>query len=157
MAPERLATHLGLALTLYCGLIWTAMEAWSGQARERGQLRPAWRPVSVLFVLVVFVQCLLGALVAGNHAGLVDNDWPLMNGWFFPTDYSAGSFWATVAHSQAAVQFNHRMVAYAVVIAAGGRGVPGHAFASCRAAAKELSTVLAGLGACCRPAWGSRP
>src|SRR5579871_4962208 len=34
VAPERLATHLGLALVLYGALIWTAMEAWSGQARS---------------------------------------------------------------------------------------------------------------------------
>ena len=120
VAPERLAIHLGLALILYGALIWTAMEAWSGQARDRGQLRTAWRPVAILFAGAVFTQCLLGALVAGNQAGLVYNDWPLMNGWFFPPGYGAGSFWGTVAHSQAAVQFNHRMAAYAVVIGAVG-------------------------------------
>ena len=33
VAPERLATHLGLALILFCLLIWTALEAWSGPGR----------------------------------------------------------------------------------------------------------------------------
>ena len=32
------------------------------------------------FLAGVFLQCLLGALVAGNRAGLVYNDWPMMDG-----------------------------------------------------------------------------
>lgn len=120
VAPERLATHLGLALLLYCALIWTAMEAWSGQGRLRAARTGAWPTAALIFLGLVFLQCLLGALVAGNQAGLIDNDWPLMNGDVFPAGYLKGSLWATLAHSQPAVQFNHRMVAYAVVIAATG-------------------------------------
>jgi cytochrome c oxidase assembly protein subunit 15 len=121
VAPERLATHLGLALILYCALIWTAMEAWSGQGRQRDARTGGWRGAALAFLGFVFFQCLLGALVAGNQAGLIDNDWPLMNGDFIPADYAkAGGLWATIAHGQSAVQFNHRMVAYAVVVAAIG-------------------------------------
>jgi cytochrome c oxidase assembly protein subunit 15 len=121
VAPERLATHLGLALVLYCALIWTAMEAWSGQGRQRFARTGAWPLAAMGFLGVVYFQCLLGALVAGNQAGLIDNDWPLMNGDFIPSDYAkAGGLWATLAHGQSAVQFNHRMVAYAVVVAAIG-------------------------------------
>ena len=80
----------------------------------------AWPTVTTLFLCLVFFQCLLGALVAGNQAGLIDNDWPLMNGDVFPAGYAKATLWATLAHSQPAVQFNHRMVAYAVVIAAMG-------------------------------------
>jgi len=120
VAPERLATHLGLALILYGALIWTAMEAWSGQARAHAARNGAWPAFSLVFLGMVFLQCLLGALAAGNQAGLIDNDWPLMNGDVFPADYAKASLWATLAHSQAATQFNHRMLAYAVVIAAVG-------------------------------------
>jgi cytochrome c oxidase assembly protein subunit 15 len=120
VAPERLATHLGLALVLYCALIWTAMEAWNGQARLRATRTGAWPTAALVFLGLVFFQCLLGALVAGNQAGLIDNDWPLMNGDVFPAGYAKATLWATLAHSQPAVQFNHRMVAYAVVIAATG-------------------------------------
>jgi cytochrome c oxidase assembly protein subunit 15 len=120
VAPERLMIHLGLALALFCALIWTAMEAWSGQARLRASRTGAWPAAASVFLGLVFIQCLLGALVAGNQAGLIDTDWPLMNGDLFPAGYAKASLWATLAHSQAAVQFNHRMVAYAVVIAAVG-------------------------------------
>ncbi len=113
VAPERLAIHLGLALILYCALIWTAWEAWAGQARAA---RPGrWRPVAAVLAVLVYLQCLLGALVAGNKAGLVYNDWPRMNGAWFPKGYAIGGLWRTLLHSQAAVQFNHRIGAYVVL------------------------------------------
>lgn len=116
VAPERLAAHLGLALILYCALIWTALEAWSGGARIAGRRRDGWTIASAVLAAGVFVQCLLGALVAGGKAGLIDNDWPLMDGSVVPADYWQGSFWATLAHGPAAVQFNHRLAAYALLL-----------------------------------------
>jgi cytochrome c oxidase assembly protein subunit 15 len=65
---------------------------------------------------MVFLQCILGALTAGNHAGLVDADWPLMAGSIFPVDYWQGSAVATLVHGASAVQFNHRFVAYGLAI-----------------------------------------
>jgi heme a synthase len=117
VAPERLATHLGLALVLFCALVWTGLEAWSGQARARRSDR--WNRASGLFAGGVFLQCLMGALVAGNHAGLIDGDWPLMAGRVFPEDYWQGGVRATFVHGLAAVQFDHRILAYALLVAAG--------------------------------------
>jgi cytochrome c oxidase assembly protein subunit 15 len=119
VAPERLATHLGLALILFVALIWTALEAWNGETRVANERRGGgWSAGSAALAGAVFLQCLLGALVAGNQAGLVDNDWPLMNGRVFPDDYVAGGLWTTLAHSLPAVQFNHRIGAYLIFVAA---------------------------------------
>lgn len=115
VAPERLAIHLGLAFALLGALVWTALDAWAGAPRQT--VPSAWSRGSLALVGLIFLQILLGALVAGNDAGLVYNDWPLMNGALVPHDYAGGSLWATVAHSQAAVQFNHRLVAYLLTIA----------------------------------------
>jgi cytochrome c oxidase assembly protein subunit 15 len=117
VAPERLAAHLGLALILLSALIWTGLEAgWGGGERTRAPAR-GWRTVALIFAGGVYLQCLLGALVAGNHAGLANADWPLMSGRAFPTDYwQAGGFWTTVAHGMAAVQFNHRLLAYGLAV-----------------------------------------
>ncbi len=115
VAPERLAVHLGLALLLLSALVWTGLEAWSGERRQDGSARRGWRWPSAIFAGGVFLQCLMGALVAGGGAGRVDNDWPLMDGHVFPVDYWQGSVWATLAHGRAAVQFNHRMLAYGLV------------------------------------------
>ena len=118
VAPERLAAHLGLALILFVSLIWTGLEAWRGPAPAGERRRDGWTWASAAFAFGVFLQCLLGALVAGNKAGLIDSDWPLMAGKFVPPDYFRGNLWSTLAHNAPAVQFNHRLLAYALL--AGG-------------------------------------
>ncbi|HEY2480654.1 MAG TPA: COX15/CtaA family protein [Caulobacteraceae bacterium] len=117
VAPERLAVHLGLALVLFSATVWTALEAWFGPGEGLHPRSRGWVWASAGFLAAVFVQCLLGALVAGNHAGLVDADWPLMGGRVFPDGYWQGNLWGTLAHSLPAVQFNHRVLAYGLVTA----------------------------------------
>ena len=114
VAPERLAIHLGLAFALLGALVWTALDAWSGAPRQT--VPSPWNRGAWGLIGLIFLQILLGALVAGNDAGLVYNDWPLMNGALFPQDYGGQGLWGTLAHSQAAVQFNHRMVAYLLTV-----------------------------------------
>lgn len=116
VAPERLMTHLGLAFALFAMLLWTGFDAWAGAARQT--LPSPWGRRAAIVAGMIYVQVLLGALVAGNKAGLVFNDWPLMNGRFFPDDYWAGSLWASLAHSQGAVQLHHRLFAYLLTILA---------------------------------------
>jgi cytochrome c oxidase assembly protein subunit 15 len=116
VAPERLAIHLGLAFALLGALVWTALDAWAGWARQT--LPSPWGRRALWLTGLIYLQVLLGALVAGNHAGLIYNDWPLMNGRFFPADYAGPGFWATLAHSQGAVQLHHRLVAYLLVAVA---------------------------------------
>jgi cytochrome c oxidase assembly protein subunit 15 len=119
VAPERLATHLGLALVVFCACIWTGLEAWWGKARPTyGE--GSWRTLGLGLPALAFVQSLLGALVAGNQAGQIYNDWPLMNGQVFPQDYwlNGQGLWRTLFHSQAAVQFDHRIGAYLLFLCA---------------------------------------
>ena len=116
VAPERLMIHLGLAFALLAALVWTALDAWAGWARQT--LPSAWGGRALGLLGLIYLQILLGALVAGNDAGLVYNDWPLFNGKLAPADYTAGGFWATLAHSQGAVQLHHRLVAYLLLIVA---------------------------------------
>lgn len=119
VAPERLATHLGLALILYCACIWTGLEAWFGRSRAVHDPSPVWRWATPALLGLVFVQVLLGALVAGSGAGKIDNDWPMMGGHVFPQGYVAAGqgLFGSLLHSQPAVQFNHRLTGYAVWIA----------------------------------------
>ena len=120
VAPERLATHLTLALLIFCVCIWTGLEAWFG--RTRSSFGADQRTVIGSFVLVglTFVQIMLGALVAGNQAGRIYTDWPMMGGRFFPKDYAGkgAHVWDVFAHSVAAVQFDHRIGAYVLFLAA---------------------------------------
>ena len=121
VAPERLMLHLGIAFALLGALIWTALDAWAGWARQT--LPSPWGGRALNLVGLIYVQILLGALVAGNHAGLVYNDWPLFAGHLVPPDYAGAGLWATLAHSQGAVQLHHRLAAYLLVVVAIAIGV----------------------------------
>lgn len=110
VAPERLMIHLSLALMLFAGLLWCGFEALAGQGRL--DAKGPWARGGLGLTCLIFLQSMLGALVAANDAGKVNNDWPLMNGKLIPSDYAADGVWTTLAHSVAAVQFNHRLVGY---------------------------------------------
>ena len=112
VAPERLTVHLGLAFVIFMGLIWTGLEAWFGEDRTRS---PAgWSGFAAVVLGAVFIQCLLGGLVAGAKAGMVYTDWPLMNGMVIaPVNWGQGAL--AFLHDQALVQFNHRMMAYGLL------------------------------------------
>lgn len=113
VAPERLATHLGLALAIFMGLIWTGLEAWNGESHSRSPV--GWSRGAAVLLGAVFIQCLLGGLVAGAKAGFVYTDWPLMNGAILPpVEWSKGGL--AFLHDQALVQFNHRLGAYGLLI-----------------------------------------
>ncbi|MDP8915870.1 MAG: COX15/CtaA family protein, partial [Pseudomonadota bacterium] len=111
--PERLTVHLGLALFLFAVLVWSALDAWNGSERASGPGGRRWAGAAAALLALVFVQCLLGGLVAGNRAGRVYTDWPLFNGQWLPSAYGeAGGVWTTLAHDLAAVQLHHRLGAY---------------------------------------------
>ena len=142
VAPERLAVHLGLAFALLAALVWTALDAWTGQARQT--LPSPWGRRALGLMGLIYLQILLGARVAGNDAGLVYNDWPLMNGALFPKDYAGPGFWATVAHSQGAVQLHHRIVAYVLTVVAIAVGVGAWRSRYLAQGAKTLAVAVSG-------------
>lgn len=73
----------------------------------------------IIFPLLVYLQMLLGALVAGLHAGLIYNTWPSMDGRFFPEGaFSGHPWWINFFENPGLAQFDHRLGAYIVAIAA---------------------------------------
>ena len=67
----------------------------------------------------MFLQILLGALVAGIDAGRGYTDWPFMAGGFFPPgmwDYTP--WWRNFFENDGTVQFVHRLMGYLVLILA---------------------------------------
>jgi cytochrome c oxidase assembly protein subunit 15 len=70
-------------------------------------------------VALVYVQMLLGALVAGLHAGLIYNTWPSMDGRVFPENpFSVTPWWRSFFEDPGLAQFDHRVGAYIVFFAA---------------------------------------
>jgi cytochrome c oxidase assembly protein subunit 15 len=82
---------------------------------------PRVQTTAVLLVVLVLVQIYLGALVAGSRAGLIYNTWPLIDGALVP-DLSRLWFeqpwWRNLFENALMVQFNHRMLAYAIFVLA---------------------------------------
>lgn len=142
VAPERLTVHLGLAFALLAGLTWTALDAWSGLARQT--LPSPWGRRALGLGVLIYLQILLGALVAGNDAGFVYNDWPLMNGDLVPQGYGAGGLWQTIAHEQGAVQLHHRLMGYLVTVMAVALAVGASRSRYLTPAAKQLA-IAAGV------------
>ena len=112
----RLTAHLGLALILFAALLWTMLDFLAGR---RGLRHPRLRRWAWGFFGLVFLQCLLGAMVAGLDAGLAYNTWPDMGGRFLPPMALAMEpFWINVVENPAMVQFAHRVGGYLVAFAA---------------------------------------
>ena len=120
VSQYRLALHLSVAFAILSLIVWLALEERASRLsipREEVALRV--RRLAAILVALVFAQVALGAFVAGLKAGLVYNTWPSMNGQIVPSDYFVdGRGWLSVFESHAAAQFNHRMTAYALLIAA---------------------------------------
>jgi cytochrome c oxidase assembly protein subunit 15 len=100
-------------------VLWTALEYLKPRnAMSGGQAAPLKR-MALIFVGLVYVQMLLGALVAGLNAGLVYNTWPSMNGQFFPEGaFFHAPWWINFFENDGLVQFDHRIGAYLVTLAA---------------------------------------
>jgi len=121
VASYRLATHLGVAFLILGLLAWDAMllqrsEAERLQAR-RAQEAPLARGAAVVTALL-FIQILLGALVAGIDAGRAFPTWPGMGGGFLPPfPFDLTPVWRNFFENAGLVQFIHRMAGYLVFVA----------------------------------------
>jgi cytochrome c oxidase assembly protein subunit 15 len=118
VSPIRLVIHLALALALYAAILWTGL----------GVLRPtpprvaasrSLRAMSWACCVLVALTMLAGGFVAGTHAGLDYNTFPLMDGRLVPFGYARlEPFLRNLTENIAAVQFDHRLLATLAVIAA---------------------------------------
>ncbi len=117
VSQYRLAAHLGAASLLFIAIIWVARSL-KKRSIEGG--RPMWRFLLWVLALLVFLQIIMGAFVAGLDAGFAYNTWPLMDGQFIPDGLALMQpVWLNLFESQLAVQFTHRMMAYFIVLYAG--------------------------------------
>jgi cytochrome c oxidase assembly protein subunit 15 len=114
VSPYRLSAHLLMALFLMSALIWTALDLRALAAKnERPARMTGW---AAFALLVLAIQLMLGAWVAGFRAGYVSSSWPDMNGHFVPEgiDWSPGAGFA-LTHDPFLLHFMHRWWAWVVV------------------------------------------
>jgi cytochrome c oxidase assembly protein subunit 15 len=112
----RLSAHLLLALFLFATLIWTALDFRRLAVADEKPARLT-QPAVWTFI-ILFIQLMLGAWVAGLNAGYVASDWPTMQGKLYPdgVDWSHGALFA-LTNDPYLIHFMHRWWAWVVVAA----------------------------------------
>ncbi|MEM9060813.1 MAG: COX15/CtaA family protein [Pseudomonadota bacterium] len=120
VAPYRLASHLGLAFVIFAAITWFALKIRMDEIetlKARRQRLGGLMGLAGALVVLVFVQVLSGALVAGLDAGQGYIDWPLMAGQVFPAEaFDLEPWWINFFENPALTQFNHRVLAYLTVV-----------------------------------------
>jgi heme a synthase len=118
VSQVRLATHLVLALLIFASIVWTLrrlMDRPPSAAPSRLKITAA------ALLGLTFVQLYLGALVAGLRAGKIYNTWPDIDGAFIPSAARLlfeAPWWRNLFDNALTVQFEHRMIAYALFVLA---------------------------------------
>lgn len=118
VAPLKLMLHLVIASVILALIVWVAAGL-DPAPPERATGRIAgW---ALALVGLILLQIALGGLVAGSRAGLTYNTWPLMDGRLVPEAealFSVKPWIENFVDNPVLVQFNHRLVAYLLVLAA---------------------------------------
>ncbi len=120
VASYRLAMHLGLAFIIFGLITWYVLgirksgaEMLQARRRREGGLMT----FTTVLLVVLFLQVLLGALVAGIDAGRNFPTWPDMAGQFLPSEsFELTPRWTNFFENPALVQFNHRMMGYTAFV-----------------------------------------
>jgi heme a synthase len=118
VAPAWLVLHLSFAFTLYAAVLWTGLSVLTPDPAPIPHARALLRLTALLAALVALTIA-AGGFVAGTHAGLEYNTFPLMEGHLVPANYALlHPFLANLTRNPAAVQFDHRALATLTAIVA---------------------------------------
>ena len=112
----RLTAHLGLAFVIFAAMLWVGLSlAYPKRAVLDSPPQQRVRRFAVATVALVFVMVLTGGFVAGIRAGFAYNTFPLMNGAIVPPEiFMLEPWWKNFFWNMATVQFDHRLVAWAL-------------------------------------------
>lgn len=113
VSQYRLAAHLTLAAVIFVAILWVAFGlAVKRHAPEAGRER--W---ALVIVGLIVLQIAAGGFVAGLDAGMGYNTWPLMDGKLVPDGLLVmWPAWRNFFENAMTVQFDHRLIAYAIAI-----------------------------------------
>tara|TARA_B100001121_G_scaffold230292_1_gene203575 strand:- start:988 stop:1950 length:963 start_codon:yes stop_codon:yes gene_type:complete len=109
----RLSLHLIVAFFILSLILWNYLKL-NIKVGDNLQLNIFY---PLFFLLLIFLQIIIGAFVSGMDAGLIYNSWPLMGNSYFPNDNKFINLFNISALSDASlVQFLHRNLAYFILI-----------------------------------------
>jgi heme a synthase len=111
VSQYRLSAHLVLACICFAAIIWVAL----GVGTPRSLPRGFGGFMAVVILGLLLLQIAAGGFVAGLDAGHASNTWPKMEDQWIPQSiWTLQPVWKNALENAMAVQFNHRMLAYAI-------------------------------------------
>ncbi|MGH8864433.1 MAG: COX15/CtaA family protein [Burkholderiales bacterium] len=117
VSQYRLTAHLGLALAIYAAMLWTALGLLKPGHAAANEPRLRLGRYALALAALIFLMALSGGFVAGIRAGFAYNTFPLMNGHFVPPEiFMLEPWWLNLFKNMATVQFNHRMIAWLLML-----------------------------------------
>ena len=108
----RLSIHLLIAFLILSLIFWNYLKTKviNNNTRRISVFLP------LIFLILVFIQIVVGAFVSGMDAGKIYNSWPLMGNTYFPNDNDFKNLFKLSAFSDPSlVQFMHRNLAYLIM------------------------------------------
>ncbi|MBD1144682.1 COX15/CtaA family protein [Pelagibacterales bacterium SAG-MED37] len=109
----RLSIHLLIAFLILSLIFWNYLK--TKVINENTRRISIFLPL--IFLILVFIQIVVGAFVSGMDAGKIYNSWPLMGNTYFPNDNDFRDLFKLSAFSDPSlVQFMHRNLAYLIML-----------------------------------------
>jgi cytochrome c oxidase assembly protein subunit 15 len=109
----RLSIHFIAALGLLCYTLWFALKLMVKP--EQGVVAPSLQKFTNGLLVLLVVQLVFGAFMAGLKAANFATTWPLINGEFIPSSLSNDTL-SSFTHDPLAVHFIHRNLAYIITV-----------------------------------------
>jgi len=118
VSQYRLTAHLLAAVMIYSYILWVAFGLIKDTASKT--LNPYSKRLfkyAIGVVALVILMITSGGFVAGTKAGLAYNTFPLMAGKIIPDGlHQLQPFWLNWLENTTSIQFNHRLIAYILII-----------------------------------------
>jgi cytochrome c oxidase assembly protein subunit 15 len=111
----RLAMHLKTAFITFAYTLWVALDLWYPTQKE---INKKVRNLIRIGLIILLIQIIWGAFVAGLDAGWIHNHWPLMSDGKLiheTVTIEQSPVWKNFVEGKSGVQFVHRYLAYIVV------------------------------------------
>lgn len=112
----KLALHLLLALVIFALLLYQFFDY---QIKPKQIIKINSNITCYIWIILILVtiQIIFGAFVAGLNAGLIYNTFPLMDGQIVPEDlFYLQPAWLNIFENRATVQFVHRVLALLILV-----------------------------------------
>ncbi|TBR18367.1 MAG: heme A synthase [Chitinophagaceae bacterium] len=110
--PVKLALHFIFAIGLLCYTFWFALQLLISE--KQIVINSLLRKLTLIILLILSIQLIFGALMAGHKAATAAPTWPNINGYFIPENLSFGL--AELMEDKISIHFIHRTLAYLIFI-----------------------------------------